>query len=435
MPMDCLIMEAKFSEIFEKALVLDNTGKVADYIPQLGKVNPDLLGLSICDMSGKIFNFGDYDIDFCLQSCSKPLTYCIAREKYGAEHVHEHVGYEPSGLAFNAHVLNKDRLPHNPLINAGAIMVSSLIAPEEEPAERYEMVIDYYRKMSGNMGKIGFDASVFLSEKQHADRNISLAYFMREVGAFKSKLDHNQMMNNLNLYFQSCSVTINCKIGSIIAATLANGGTCPITGEKIFSTETVRDCLTLMYGCGMYDLSGQFSFQVGLPAKSGVSGCVLLVMPGKYGICSYSPPLDPETGNSVKGIYICQEVSKSLNAHIFHNMVSNLDVNPEWHLQKLIKAAADGDLETVKCMATKVDYNDCDYDKRTALHLAAAEGHSEIVLYLLSKHVDPHVKDRWGNTPLSEATSHNKFDVVEILKPLSTLSNSSVSVSTTSPIK
>jgi glutaminase len=128
-------------------------------------------------------------------------------------------------------------------------------------------------------------------------------------------------MNDLNLYFQCCSITINCQIGSIIAATLANNGVCPTTGDNIFKRSTIKDCLSLMYNCGMYDYSGQFAFSVGLPAKSGVSGAILLIVPGKYGICIYSPRLD-KNGNSTRGVEVCKRISKDLGVHIFHNMVT-----------------------------------------------------------------------------------------------------------------
>ena len=153
------------------------SGKVADYIPQLAKVNPDLFGIGFCSIDGEMFTIGDVEQEFCLQSCCKPLNYCLARTlNYNSEvDVHNYVGYEPSGRAFNSFVLNNDGLPHNPLINAGAIMVSSLIQPEQEPSYRFDTIKKFYHSLSGGIGNIGFDNSVFLSEKHHADRNMSLS--------------------------------------------------------------------------------------------------------------------------------------------------------------------------------------------------------------------------------------------------------------------
>ncbi len=406
----------------------NSNGKLADYIPQLAKVNPDLFAISVCDVNGDFINIGDYNIDFCLQSCSKPLSYCIAHELLGKDYVHDRVGYEPSGQSFNAFSLNKNGLPHNPMINSGAIMVSSLIARDKEPSERFELIKEYYNKLCGNIGNLGFDNSVFLSEQHHADRNISLAYHMRENNSFKFQITPNQIQDSLNLYFQTCSITINAKMGSVIAATLANAGKCPITSEKVFNIDTVKDCLTLMYACGMYDYSGEFSFQVGLPAKSGVSGCILLVIPGKMGICIWSPLLDSQ-GNSVRGIEVCKRVSTFLNSHIFSNIFNvnqpyclspTKKNNNEVLIQKLISYSSRGDIENLIKLDGLVDFDVTDYDKRTALHLAASEGHVDIVEYLVNvKNVNIKIKDRWGNTPLSEAqqnTGYSSKQIIHILK-------------------
>jgi glutaminase len=271
----------------------------------------------------------------------------------------------------------------------------------------------YYNRMCGNIGNIGFDNSVFLSEQHHADRNISLAYHMRENNSFKFPITPNEIQDSLNLYFQTCSILLNSKMGSVIAATLANGGKCPITSDQVFNIDTVRDCLTLMYGCGMYDYSGEFSFQVGLPAKSGVSGCILLVVPGKMGICVWSPRLDDQ-GNSIRGIEVCKRIAKQLQLHIFHNIfeIKNENIispnkckeDEEVLTQKLISYASRGDLDNIKLLNGKIDYNITDYDLRTPLHLAVSEGHINVVKYFVEENnINVKAKDRWGNTPISEA--------------------------------
>jgi len=379
-------------------LVKENKGDVADYIPELASVDPNMLGISICMVNGKCLNKGDVNKHFCLQSCSKPLSYCVAHDNLGRDKLHEHVGYEPSGQAFNAFILNKNGLPHNPMINAGAIMVASQIEKDKEPSTRFNILKSYYSKMAGNMD-IGFDNSVFLSEQHHADRNISLAYYMRENGAFKN-ITPNEITESLNLYFQQCSITITCEMGSIIAGTLANGGICPLTNEQVISTDSVKDCLTLMYGCGMYDYSGQFAFEVGLPAKSGVSGCILLVIPNMMGICIWSPRLDSQ-GNSSRGIEFCKMLNNKKNLHIFHNIIGNkIDLN-ESITTNFIKLCSNGDFDGIKKIINKVDINCADYDKRTPLHLAASEGYVNIVELLLENgaKITP---DRWNNTPLSD---------------------------------
>ena len=442
----------------------NRTGEVASYIPELADVNPDLLAISFCDVHGKQTHVGDTSFDFCLQSCSKPLTYCLARmlqveaearlnAAAGASpstrtttttttttttaddtppiDVHAYVGYEPSGRAFNEFALNRDELPHNPLINAGAIMVASLVKPRCEPSDRFSTVLQFYRDMCGHAGRVGFDNGVFLSEKHHADRNLSLAYFMREKGAFAGTPTPSQLMDHLNLYFQCCSVTINTQIGAIMAATLANQGTCPLSSQRVVRADIVKDVLTIMYGCGMYDYSGQFGFEVGLPAKSGVSGCVLLVIPHVGGMCIWSPRLDRQ-GNSVRGLECCRAFTQMTQSrhHLFgwscaaslsHTGSSEQERSPdamsEATLAKAktgsaacaqglsspppstdlpttqtdvstvpyhaIAAAAAGDMAYLEAVTDTKSLLAADYDGRTPLHLACAEGHVDAVRLLV----------------------------------------------------
>jgi glutaminase len=431
--------------IFEETI--NNTGgDVARYIPQLANVNPDLYGISCCGMDGTVQELGDTNVTFSLQSCSKPLNYCLAKKLHPELNIHKYVGYEPSGRAFNEFIFNKHNLPHNPMINAGAIMVNSLVGQELEPAERFDLVKDFYHSLGGAMGPIGFDNSIYLSEQNHADRNISLAYEMRSNKVYHKPPSHSKIQETLNLYFQSCSVSINCKIGSLIAATLANGGINPVTKERVLETNIVKDCLSLMYSCGMYDYSGQFSFEIGLPAKSGVSGCLLLVVPNYYGICIWSPRLD-HMGNSVRGVDFCKRfVKMTHNRHHIFNILNNSREEPQQDTlnevlltQQLISAAALGNLKDLQSLAEKHEpscLNVSDYDGRTPLHLACSEGQLQVVKYLLQEqkcHIKP--KDRWGNTPLHDAnkrlqeltpqdTQYKSFQqIVELIKSFGPVSD------------
>jgi len=398
----------------------ETDGKVADYIPQLGRVDPEQFGVSICTIDGQRIDLGDARVPFCLQSTCKPFLYSIALEEHGEEKVHTHVGREPSGQAFNELVLDHQGLPHNPLINAGAIMSCAMIGEGRTPGDRFDHVTKVLGEMAGGV-RPGFNNPVYLSERRTADRNFAIGYSMRERGAFPENTD---LVDTLEFYFQCCSVEMDAEGLSVVVATLANGGICPLTGRRVFRSETVRKCLSLMSSCGLYDFSGEWAFAIGLPAKSGVSGCILVVVPNVMGICLWSPRLD-RNGNSVRGIRFCRELVKSFNFHAFDILADDLEKHDP-RLQKhearggnlvnLLWAASAGDLDEVqRLVARGVDLDDADYDGRRALHLAASEGHAAVVDYLLLQGVDTDPRDRWGNTPLDDARREGHETVAERL--------------------
>jgi len=300
---------ARVAELFEAARA-NTAGHVADYIPQLATVPPERFGLSLCSVDGQRFDVGDAREDFCVQSCCKPLNYCLALEEHGVECVHAHVGCEPSGQRFNELTLDDEGRPHNPLINAGGILACALIRPDASAAERFDHVQRMWRRACGGQ-KPGFSNPTYLSERKTADRNYALGYFMRESGSFPASAD---LIATLEFYFQCCSLESTTRSMSVLAATLAAGGLCPVTGERVLQPETVRRCLSLMDSCGMYDFSGQWAFTVGLPAKSGVSGAILIVVPNLLGLCVWSPRLD-EHGNSVRGIDFARRLTETFRLH------------------------------------------------------------------------------------------------------------------------
>ncbi|XP_038575490.1 glutaminase kidney isoform, mitochondrial isoform X2 [Micropterus salmoides] len=301
-------------ELYESAKKLCG-GQVADYIPQLAKFNPDLWAVSLCTVDGQRHTVGDTKVPFCLQSCVKPLKYAVAVNDYGTEYVHSFIGKEPSGLRFNKLFLNEDDKPHNPMVNAGAIVCTSLIKQGAGNADRFDYVMNFLKKLAGNE-YVGFSNATFQSERESGDRNFAIGYYLKEKKCFPEGTD---MTSVLDLYFQLCSIEVTCESASVMAATLANGGTCPITGERVLSPEAVRNTLSLMHSCGMYDFSGQFAFHVGLPAKSGVAGGILLVVPNVMGIMCWSPPLD-KMGNSVRGIQFCTDLVELFNFHNYDNL-------------------------------------------------------------------------------------------------------------------
>jgi glutaminase len=407
-------------QIFETTKeILD--GEVASYIPQLARVAPDQYAVSLCTIDGQRTSFGDHKTDFCIQSCCKPVNYCLALEENGEEGVHKHVGREPSGRGFNELTLNYEGKPHNPMLNAGAIMSCSLIKPETNIADRFDYVMAQWKALCGG-AKVGFSNSVYLSERATADRNFALGYFMRENKAFPENTD---LIATLEFYFQCCSIEVNTEQMSVVAATLANGGVCPITGKRIFKPKTVQNCLSLMSSCGMYDFSGEFAFTVGLPAKSGVSGAIMIVVPNVMGICTWSPRVDRQ-GNSVRGIAFCKKLVEVFNLHNYDNLTglsekrdprrSRLSIETD-RVIAMIWAASKGDLTAIQNLRARgIDVNGADYDGRTPLHLAASEGHFHIVKYLVNHGADFRHKDRWGNTALDDAIKNCHQKIIDLLE-------------------
>jgi len=415
----------QLKDIFARC-INNSGGKPAAYIPQLARYDPDLWAMSICTVDGQRFSMGDTSEAFTLQSCSKPFSYAICLNELGAGVVHNYIGQEPSGRNFNEICLDSNNLPHNPMLNAGAIMSAALILKKIEPskglADKYDYLLKYYERLAGGE-PIGFNNSVFLSERATADRNFAMAYYMKEYGAFPEGSDIQEV---LDLYFQSCSLEVTTENLSVMGATLANGGICPTTGDKVLKPEGVRDVLSLMYSCGMYNYSGQFAFKVGLPAKSGVSGCVLLVIPNVMGVALWSPPLDA-IGNSVRSLQFCDELVRVFNFHRFDNLrdlARKIDPRREPHELRslttltLLFSAVAGDVSSLhRHFLQGVDMTIHDYDGRTALHLAAAEGQEHAVSFLLDTcKVPSSPEDRWGHTPLDEAERGGHTSIVKLIK-------------------
>uniref|UniRef100_A0A8C7UXN9 glutaminase n=1 Tax=Oncorhynchus mykiss TaxID=8022 RepID=A0A8C7UXN9_ONCMY len=388
-------------------------GHVADYIPQLAKFSPNLWGVSLCTVDGQRHSAGDTKVPFCLQSCVKPLEYAIAVHEIGTEHVHRYVGKEPSGLKFNQ-LVNAKLLQHKNTVLKG--IPSSSLQPNSNKAERFDYVMEYLKKMAGTE-YVGFSNATFQSEKETGDRNFAIGYYLKEKKCFPENAD---MIAALDFYFQLCSIEVTCESGCVMAATLANGGICPITGERVLSAEAVRNTLSLMHSCGMYDFSGQFAFHVGLPAKSGVSGAVLLVVPNIMGIMCWSPPLD-RVGNSVRGIHFCQELVSLFNFHNYDNLrhfarkldprrLSLDDRNKS--VVNLMFAAYSGDVSALRRFAlSAVDMEEKDYDSRTGLHVASAE--AVFQSFFITAYIALSI--RWGNTPLDDARQFGRDGVVSVL--------------------
>ncbi len=286
-------------------------GAPADYIPELGKVDPKLFGIAIATVDGQIYAVGDSDIPFTIQSVSKPFMYGHALQHYGRASVLKRVGVEPTGEAFNSIVLDEvANRPFNPMVNAGAIAIAETM-PGATQAERIANMLDLFSSLAGR--KLGIDEAVFASELATGHRNRAIAYMMLNTAMIER--DPNEV---LDLYFRQCSVNVTACDLAVMAATLANDGRNPLTGQSVYDTQYVRDILTVMNSCGMYDYAGEWAYEVGTPAKSGVSGCIIAVIPGQIGICVFSPPIDRQ-GNSVRGIKVCRDISSEFELHAFNN--------------------------------------------------------------------------------------------------------------------
>jgi len=284
-------------------------GKVADYIPELAKVNPELFGICIATRDGYVYEVGDTRQQFTIQSVSKAITYGLALEDCGENHVLSRISVEPSGEAFNAISLKEESgAPFNPMINAGAIAICGQVLPKDGMT-RIDRILAYLSACAGR--KLEIDAAVYQSESETGHRNRAIGWMLRNFGII-----NEEPTDILETYFKQCAIRVTCRDLALIGATLANNGRNPLTLEQAIVPEFVDNILSVMSSCGMYDYSGEWLYRVGLPAKSGVGGGVLAVLPGQLGIGIFSPPLDVQ-GNSARGVKVCAELSRDLALHLF----------------------------------------------------------------------------------------------------------------------
>jgi glutaminase len=270
----------------------------------------DPFGIALCTCDGEVHTAGEHDTPFALQSISKTFSYALALQDHGIAGLLPRVGVEPSGEAFNSLEFDeRNNRPYNPMVNAGALVTADLVH-DQDGTKDIERLIGSIRAYAGNPD-LHVDEDTLERELAHADRNRGVAYLMRSAGMLDGEAE-----DVLKLYLSQCSVAVTCVDLAVMAATLANGGRNPVTGEDVLRTRLVRDVLSVLHTCGMYDFAGQWAFEVGVPAKSGVSGGILAVVPGKGGLGVFSPGLDAY-GNSVRGVRVCHEISDNLGLHVF----------------------------------------------------------------------------------------------------------------------
>ena len=287
-------------------------GQVATYIPELKKANRDDLGICLIDMNNNIYKAGNYDTKFTIQSISKAIVLAMVLEDNDWSYVFSKVGMEPSGDPFNSIMkleTTDTKKPCNPMINAGAIVTTSLIKGKDVK-EKEERMLNFFKKLSKNDNlKINYD--VYESEKATGDRNRAMAYLLKNDGFIEGNVEEV-----LDLYFKQCSIEVDCVDLARMGVNLASYGVDIETGERLVDENISRIVKTFMVTCGMYDASGEFAIKVGIPSKSGVGGGIMSSVPTKMGIGIYGPSLDTK-GNSIAGLKILQKLSKEYNLSIF----------------------------------------------------------------------------------------------------------------------
>jgi glutaminase len=298
-------------EILRELAPRAGEGAVADYIPQLARVDPARFGIAVATLEGAVVAAGDAETPFSIQSISKVFLLAMALGKHG-EGLWRHVGREPSGSAFNSIVqLEHERgVPRNPFINAGAIVVTDLMMAGHAPREAIGEITRFVRDLADDES-VAIDKAVAQSEAATGERNRALAHFMRSFGRLQHPVDHV-----LGVYFHHCALAMSCVQLARAGLFLAAGGRNPATGLSVVSPTRARRINALMMTCGLYDASGDFAYRVGLPAKSGVGGGILAVAPGRGAVAVWSPGLNA-AGNSHLGVLALERLARRTGWSVF----------------------------------------------------------------------------------------------------------------------
>ena len=304
-------MNDLLNRLVKKNIPETKLGTVASYIPALDKARKDALGIYIIDNEGNEYFSGDYETKFTIQSISKIVALMLAILDNGEEYVFSKVGMEPTGDPFNSITkleTSRERKPYNPLINAGAIAVSSMIKGKDA-RDRFGRLLDFFKKISEDE-TLDVNYKIYCGESETGNRNRAMGYFLKGEGIIEGNVE-----DALDIYFKQCSIEVTAKTLAKIGLFLANNGKLS-TGEIVITPKIATIVKTLMVTCGMYDSSGEFAVRAGIPSKSGVGGGILSVVPGKMGIGVYGPSLDKK-GNSIAGISLLEDLSSELNLTIF----------------------------------------------------------------------------------------------------------------------
>jgi len=285
-------------------------GATADYIPELAKVPADLFGLAIVTAKGEVYTIGDVDYAFSMQSVSKPFTAALVMQQQGAQAIADKIGVEPTGLKFNA-ILATQIIPQvsvNPLVNSGAIASVSMVQAKNAD-ERFSKILSFFDDLSG--AQLSVIEDVYKSEAATNQRNRAHGYILAA-----SDRIYSEPMEAVDVYTKQCSIGVTAKQLAVMGATLANGGVNPLTGKRVIESKNIPKILAIMMMAGFYNESGQWAFTAGLPAKTGVGGGIVAVVPGKMAIVGFSPRVN-DAGNSVRSMKAIEYISGQLGLNLF----------------------------------------------------------------------------------------------------------------------
>lgn len=304
-------MQDLLTKLIKKNVPFTKEGNVANYIPELDKAPKDALGVCIVDNDGNQYCAGDCDTKFTVQSISKIVSLMLAILDYGEEYVFSKVGMEPTGDPFNSIrklESSSKKKPFNPMINAGAIAVCSMIKGKDA-REKFQRLLDFFRLISED-DTLDVNYKIYCGESETGNRNRSMGYFLKGEGIIEGDVE-----DALTVYFKQCSIEVTAYTIAKIGLFLANNGRLS-TGQQVITPRIATIVKTLMVTCGTYDSSGEVAVRVGIPCKSGVGGGIVAVVPGKLGIGVYGPSLDSK-GNSIAGLHLLEDLSNELKLSIF----------------------------------------------------------------------------------------------------------------------
>eukprot|EP01138_Halocafeteria_seosinensis_P007902 gb/GECG01008073.1/.p1 GENE.gb/GECG01008073.1/~~gb/GECG01008073.1/.p1 ORF type:complete len:665 (+),score=73.24 gb/GECG01008073.1/:1-1995(+) len=423
-------------------------------IEELINADPQNFGVAFCTIDGQQHSFGESRMDFPLMSAVQPLLYSLALKEVGVKETQAWTGTEPTSTDPSSFSLRENvpepqcsdkgveqpsRIPFNPFMDTGALQTCALIGGAQrskqfpDAGSRFLHLIKHIGALCGNR-RVGYNNSVFLAQKEKRLQTLAVSHFMKGMGAYPRDTDPT---DNAHLLFQAQSVELNCEKLSIIAASLANLGVCPTTGQQVLGNEELISLFSLMYNCGLNQYTGTWTFNVGLPATTGVSGACMVIIPNIMGIAIYSPVLN-EWEIPPAALKFCESLTSRYRINIFDQLVyrnEELDIRSveEEHNEdfsslsetqkstllffELCTSANSGSIEKVRqAMEAGVDINRWDYDRRTALHIAACSSHVEISQLLIREGANILTRDRWGSTPFDEAMQHGSTELIELFE-------------------